>query len=112
VYAKGIRAYFKKDYAAAVKYLKEYVSRNQKAKAYYFLGYAQYELKGEQGVPRAVKIFGPIPRLQSTSVRRISSTRSSLPTLQVLGKRKNNHSQGKIIDETSAQHEMRPLFRR
>lgn len=57
VYAKGIRAYFKKDYATAVKYLKEYVARKPEAKAYYFLGYAQYELKRRTKDPRGRKDF-------------------------------------------------------
>jgi tetratricopeptide (TPR) repeat protein len=57
VYAKGIRAYFKKDYAAAVKYLKEYVVKKPEAKAYYFLGYAQYELKRRTGSPAGRKDF-------------------------------------------------------
>jgi tetratricopeptide (TPR) repeat protein len=56
-YAKGLRAYFKKDYAAAVNYLKEYVARKPEAKAYYFLGYAQYELKRKTGNPRGRKDF-------------------------------------------------------
>jgi len=56
-YAKGVRAYFKKDYAAAVNYLKEYVAKKPEAKAYYFLGYAQYELKRRTGSPRGRKDF-------------------------------------------------------
>ena len=56
-YAKGIRAYFKKDYAAAVTYLKEYIARKPEAKAYYFLGYAQYELKRRTGSPRGRRDF-------------------------------------------------------
>ena len=56
-YAKGLKAYFKKDYAAAVNYLKEYVARKPEAKAYYFLGYAQYELKRRTGNPRGRKDF-------------------------------------------------------
>lgn len=56
-YAKGLRAYFKKDYAAAVEYLKEYVARTPEAKAYYFLGYAQYELKRKTGNSRGRKDF-------------------------------------------------------
>ena len=43
-YSKGMRAYFKRDYAAAVRYLKEYAARQPEARSYYFLGYAQYEL--------------------------------------------------------------------
>jgi tetratricopeptide (TPR) repeat protein len=57
VYTKGIRAYFKKDYAAAVNYLKEYVARKPEARAYYFLGYAQYELKRKTGGPKGRKDF-------------------------------------------------------
>ena len=56
-YAKGVRAYFKKDYAAAVHYLKEYVAWKPEAKAYYFLGYAQYELKRKTGNPGGRKDF-------------------------------------------------------
>jgi len=56
-YAKGVRAYFKKDYAAAVQYLKEYVARKPEAKAYYFLGYAQYELKRKTGNASGRKDF-------------------------------------------------------
>ena len=56
-YAKGLRAYFKKDYAAAVQYLKEYVAQKPEAKAYYFLGYAQYELKRGTGNPRGRRDF-------------------------------------------------------
>jgi tetratricopeptide (TPR) repeat protein len=57
VYAKGIRAYFKKDYAAAVNYLREYVARKPEAKAYYFLGYARYELKRRTGSHTGRKDF-------------------------------------------------------
>jgi len=57
VYAKGLRAYFKKDYAAAVQYLKEYVAQKPEVKAYYFLGYAQYELKRGTGGPMGRKDF-------------------------------------------------------
>ena len=57
LYEKGLRAYFKKDYAAAVNYLKEYVARKPEAKAYYFLGYAQYELKRRTGSPAGRKDF-------------------------------------------------------
>lgn len=56
-YAKGVRAYFKKDYAAAENYLKEYVAKKPEAKAYYFLGYAQYELKRRTGSPAGRKDF-------------------------------------------------------
>jgi len=56
-YAKGVRAYFKKDYAAAVQYLKEYVARKPEAKAYYFLGYAQYELTRGTKNPAGRKDF-------------------------------------------------------
>ncbi len=48
-YEKGLRAYFKKDYKTAVKYLKEYVAGNPDAKGYYLLGYANYELKRKRG---------------------------------------------------------------
>jgi hypothetical protein len=45
LYEKGLKAYFKRDYAAAVKYLKEYVAQMPDAEAYYLLGYATYELE-------------------------------------------------------------------
>ncbi|MGD1076449.1 MAG: tetratricopeptide repeat protein [Thermodesulfovibrionales bacterium] len=44
-YDKALRAYLKKDFKAAVKYLKEYVAQNPDADAYYLLGYANYKLK-------------------------------------------------------------------
>ncbi len=44
LYEKGRRAYFKKDYKTAVKYLSEYVAGNPDAGAYYLLGYAKYEV--------------------------------------------------------------------
>ncbi|HAM53788.1 MAG TPA: hypothetical protein DCP92_24990 [Nitrospiraceae bacterium] len=44
-YDKALRAYSKKDFKTAVKYLKEYVAQNPDADAYYLLGYANYKLK-------------------------------------------------------------------
>lgn len=49
LYEKGRRAYFNKDYGAAVKHLKEYVAGTPDAKGYYLLGYASYELKRKEG---------------------------------------------------------------
>lgn len=45
---KGIRAYLKKDYAAAVAHLKVYAAQNPDAKTFYLLGYAHYKLKNRQ----------------------------------------------------------------
>jgi TolA-binding protein len=42
---KGLSAYLKRDYRSAVAHFKEHVTRMPDAKAYYFLGYASYELK-------------------------------------------------------------------
>lgn len=49
LYRKGFHAYLKKDYKTAVKYLKEYVGQQPDAKAYYLLGYANYEMKRKAG---------------------------------------------------------------
>lgn len=57
LYEKGLKAYFKKDYAAAVKYLKEYVAQMPDAEAYYLLGYASYELKRKEKQPKGRKDF-------------------------------------------------------
>lgn len=48
-YEQGLHAYLRKDYRTAVKHLKEYVDRKRDAKAYYLLGYANYELKRKSG---------------------------------------------------------------
>ncbi len=52
LYEKGLRAYLKKDYKTAVKYLKEYVADNRDARAYYLLGYASYEVKRREAKSR------------------------------------------------------------
>lgn len=57
LYEKGLGAYLKKDYSAAVKYLKEYVAGNTDAKGYYLLGYASYELKRKEGRSRGRRDF-------------------------------------------------------
>ncbi|MBS1113155.1 MAG: Outer rane lipoprotein [Nitrospirae bacterium] len=44
-YDKAVRAYMKKDFRTAVKYLKEYVAQKPDAQAYYLLGYALYKQK-------------------------------------------------------------------
>lgn len=44
-YEKALAAYAKKDFKAAVEYLKEYVEQEPNAKAYYLLGYASYKIK-------------------------------------------------------------------
>jgi len=43
-FQKGLSAYMKGDYSSAVTYFKEHVARVPDAEAYYFLGYASYEL--------------------------------------------------------------------
>ncbi len=45
IHDKAIRAYGKRDFKTAVKYLKEYVQQNPDASAYYLLGYALYKMK-------------------------------------------------------------------
>ena len=57
LYEKGRRAYLKKDYRTAVKYLGEYVAKNPDAEAYYLLGYARYELLRKTGSSRGKKDF-------------------------------------------------------
>ena len=44
-YDKALKAYGKRDFRTAVKYLKEYVEKKPDASAYYLLGYALYEMK-------------------------------------------------------------------
>jgi TolA-binding protein len=44
-YDKAVRAYMKKDFKTAVKYLKEYVAQKPDPQAYYLLGYALYKQK-------------------------------------------------------------------
>jgi len=44
-YDKAVRAYMKKDFRTAVKYLKEYVVQKPDPQAYYLLGYALYKQK-------------------------------------------------------------------
>jgi TolA-binding protein len=53
-YDKALRAYGKKDFKTAVKYLKEYVEKKPDAYAYYLLGYALYEMKDN---PASAKYF-------------------------------------------------------
>lgn len=57
LYEKGRRAYLKKDYKTAVKYLSDYVALNPDAGAYYLLGYARYELLRKTGSPKGKKDF-------------------------------------------------------
>ncbi len=45
LFEKGRRAYLKKDYSTAVKYLSDYVAQKPDAEALYLLGYANYEVK-------------------------------------------------------------------
>lgn len=44
-YDKAVRAYGKRDFKTAIKYLKEYVEKKPDAYAYYLLGYALYKIK-------------------------------------------------------------------
>ena len=57
LYEKGRRAYLKRDYKTAVKYLSEYVAGNPDSQAYYLLGYAQYEVLRKTGSPKGKKDF-------------------------------------------------------
>ncbi len=57
LYEKGRRAYLKKDYKTAVKYLSEYVAKNPDADAYYLLGYAKYEVLRKTKPSRGKKNF-------------------------------------------------------
>jgi TolA-binding protein len=43
-FERGLSSYMKRDYSSAVAYFKEHVARMPDAEAYYFLGYASYEL--------------------------------------------------------------------
>jgi TolA-binding protein len=52
IYDKAIRAYGKRDFKTAVKYLKEYVEKRPDAYAYYLLGYALYKMKDNPGSAR------------------------------------------------------------
>jgi TolA-binding protein len=45
IYDKAVRAYDRRDFRTAVKYLKVYVEKRPDAYAYYLLGYALYKLK-------------------------------------------------------------------
>ncbi len=56
LFEKGRRAYLKKDYRTAVKYLSEYVARTPDAEALYLLGYANYEVK-RKGPSKGKKTF-------------------------------------------------------
>ena len=54
VYDKAVRAYEKRDFRTAAKYLKEYVEKKPDASAYYLLGYALYKMKDN---PASAKYF-------------------------------------------------------
>jgi TolA-binding protein len=54
IYDKAVRAYGKRDFKTAVKYLKEYVEKKPDAHAYYLLGYALYKMKDD---PASAKYF-------------------------------------------------------
>jgi len=56
LFEKGRRAYLKKDYSTAVKYLSEYVAQKPDPEALYLLGYANYEVK-RKGSPKGKKNF-------------------------------------------------------
>jgi TolA-binding protein len=55
IYDKAVRAYGKKDFKTAVKYLKEYVEKKPDAYAYYLLGYALYKIKDNSASERYFK---------------------------------------------------------
>lgn len=57
LYEKGRRAYQKRDYKTAVRYLSEYVVSNPDPRAYYLLGYARYEMLRKTGSPKGRKDF-------------------------------------------------------
>jgi TolA-binding protein len=54
IYDKAVRAYDKRDFKTAVKYLKEYVEKTPDAYAYYLLGYALYNIKDN---PESARYF-------------------------------------------------------
>jgi uncharacterized membrane protein YukC len=56
LFEKGRRAYLKKDYKTAVKYLSEYVAQKPDPEALYLLGYANYEVK-RKGPRQGKKTF-------------------------------------------------------
>ncbi len=56
LFEKGRRAYLKKDYSTAVKYLTGYVARKPDPEALYLLGYANYEVK-RKGSSKGKKNF-------------------------------------------------------
>jgi len=57
LYEKGRRAYLNRDYNTAVKYLSAYVAGYPDSRAYYLLGYAQYELLRKTGSSKGRKNF-------------------------------------------------------
>jgi TolA-binding protein len=54
IYDKAVKAYDRRDFKTAVKYLKEYVEKKPDAYAYYLLGYALYKMKDD---PASAKYF-------------------------------------------------------
>lgn len=54
-YGKAVQAYLKKDFKAAVKYLKEYVAQKPDAGAYYLLGYSTYMVQKKTAKGRPLK---------------------------------------------------------
>lgn len=77
LYEKGFKAYLKKDYVTAVKYLKEYVAQIPDAEAYYLLGYASYELerKAKRGDSDSARYFREAylidPNVSVTALKRV-----------------------------------------
>ena len=54
-YDKAVRAYAKKDFKTAAKYLKEYVEKKPDPNAYYLLGYSLYKIKNHTESARYFK---------------------------------------------------------
>jgi TolA-binding protein len=54
-YDKAVRAYAKKDFKTAAKYLKEYVEKKPDPNAYYLLGYSLYKIKNHTDSARYFK---------------------------------------------------------
>ena len=57
LFEKGRRAYLKRDYETAVRYLSEYVAGYPDSRAYYLLGYARYELLRKTGSTKGRRNF-------------------------------------------------------
>jgi TolA-binding protein len=70
-YDKAVKAYVKRDYLSAAKYLKEYVEKKPDPYAYYLLGYSLYKTKHHA---ESVKYFGEAyildPDISPSSVKK------------------------------------------